>query len=90
MDCKATVAIGEFARGGLTRGDNKACDHDFSGQEKYHPCGIIDEDNGQLVSTLGNSLKSKVLKRRSYGVKNLGNLFRRIWLDLRGHEVFAH
>jgi ATP-grasp domain len=31
-----------------------------------------------------------VLKRRSYGVKNLGNLFRRICLDLRGYEAFAH
>jgi hypothetical protein len=34
--------------------------------------------------------KIKVLKRRSYGIKNLGNLFRRIWLDLRGYEAFAH
>jgi hypothetical protein len=29
-------------------------------------------------------------KRRAYGVKNLGNLFRRIWLDLKGYEAFAH
>jgi hypothetical protein len=58
MDCKATVAIGEFSRGGLTRGDNKACDHDFSDQEKYPPCGIIDEDSGQLVITFGSSFKT--------------------------------
>jgi hypothetical protein len=58
MDRKATVAIGEFSRGGLTRGDNKACDHDFSDQEKYHPCGIIDEDRGQLVITFGSSFKT--------------------------------
>ena len=32
MDCKATVTLGEFSRGGLTRGDNQACDHDFSDQ----------------------------------------------------------
>jgi hypothetical protein len=30
MGCKAMVAIGEFSRGGLTRGDNKACDHDLA------------------------------------------------------------
>jgi len=28
IDCKATVNIGEYARGGKTRGDNKAADHD--------------------------------------------------------------
>jgi hypothetical protein len=58
MDCKATVAIGEFSRGGLTRGDNKTCDHDFGCQENYHPCGIVDEDNGQLAVTFGNSFKT--------------------------------
>ena len=29
MDCKATVKIGEFSRGGLTRGDHRASDHDM-------------------------------------------------------------
>jgi hypothetical protein len=29
MDGKATVKIGEFSRGGLTRGDNRASDHDM-------------------------------------------------------------
>jgi transposase len=38
----------------------------------------------------GLNNKIKVLRRRSYGIKNLGNLFRRIWLDLRGYEAFAH
>jgi transposase len=38
----------------------------------------------------GLNNKIKVLKRRAYGVKNLGNLFRRIWLDLKGYEAFAH
>ena len=28
MDCKATVNLGEFARGGKTRGPNQALDHD--------------------------------------------------------------
>jgi Rhodopirellula transposase DDE domain len=57
-DCKATVAIGEFSRGGLTRGDTKACDHDFGCQENYHPGGIVDEDTGQLAVTFGSSFKT--------------------------------
>ena len=35
------------ARGGQTRGDNRASDHDFGTGEKYIPCGIVDEDSGQ-------------------------------------------
>jgi hypothetical protein len=35
MDCKATVKIGEYSRGGKTSGDNKAADHDMGCQEKY-------------------------------------------------------
>ena len=49
---------------------------------------FISRSSSGWVEGLNN--KIKVLKRRSYGVKNLGNLFRRIWLDLRGHEAFAH
>jgi transposase len=37
----------------------------------------------------GLNNKIKVLKRRCYGLKNLPNLFRRIWLDLHGYETFA-
>ena len=37
MDCKATVNIGAFSRGGQTRGDHKASDHDFGCKEKYIP-----------------------------------------------------
>ena len=58
MDCKATVHIGEFARGGLTRGDHKACDHDLGCKEKYIPCGIVDEDSGELRITFGSSSKT--------------------------------
>ncbi|CDN12243.1 hypothetical protein RintRC_6697 [Richelia intracellularis] len=29
MDCKATVNIGAYSRGGKTRGDNQAEDHDM-------------------------------------------------------------
>ena len=37
----------------------------------------------------GLNNKIKVLKRRCYGIKNLPNLFRRIWLDLKGYKAFA-
>jgi hypothetical protein len=58
IDCKATVHIGEVSRGGLTRGDHKACDHDLGLKEKYLPCGIVDEDNGPLRLTFGSSYKT--------------------------------
>lgn len=58
MDCKATVKIGEFSRGGLTRGDHRASDHDMGCQEKYGPCGIVDEENGALPITFGSSYKT--------------------------------
>jgi Rhodopirellula transposase DDE domain len=58
IDCKATVHIGEVSRGGLTRGDHKACDHDLGLKAKYIPCGIVDEDTGQLRMTFGSSYKT--------------------------------
>ena len=58
MDCKATVKIGEFSRGGLTRGDNQASDHDMGCTEKYVPCGIVDEESGALTITFGSSYKT--------------------------------
>ncbi len=58
IDCKATVKIGEFSRGGLTRGDNQASDHDMGCKEKYVPCGIVDEESGELALTFGSSYKT--------------------------------
>ena len=58
IDCKATVKIGEFSRGGLTRGDNRASDHDLGCQEKYVPCGIVDEGSDELAITCGSSYKT--------------------------------
>jgi len=49
---------------------------------------FISRSSSGWVEGLNN--KIKVLKRRPYGIKNLGNLFRRIWLDLRAYEAFAH
>src|SRR5437867_1742343 len=58
MDCKATVNIGAFSRGGQTRGDHQASDHDLGCKEKYIPCGIVDEDTAQLYVTFGSSYKT--------------------------------
>lgn len=58
MDCKATVKIGPFSRGGQTRGEYKANDPDFECPEKYIPCGIVEEDTAQLYVTFGSSAKT--------------------------------
>jgi hypothetical protein len=58
MDCKATVPIGDVSRGGRTRGDHQACDHDLGLKEKYIPCGILEEERGQLHITFGSSYKT--------------------------------
>jgi hypothetical protein len=58
IDCKATVHLGDVSRGGLTRGDHRACDHDLGLKEKYMPCGIVDEASGQLHITFGSSYKT--------------------------------
>jgi Rhodopirellula transposase DDE domain len=58
LDCKATVRIGDVSRGGLTRGDPRACDHDLGLHEKDIPCGIVEEDRGQLHLTFGSSSKT--------------------------------
>jgi Rhodopirellula transposase DDE domain len=58
IDCTATVPIGAVSRGGLTRGDTRACDHDLGLHEKYMPCGIVDAERGQLPSTFGSSSKT--------------------------------
>lgn len=58
MDCKATVKIGEFSRGGLSRGNNKALDHDFGHRGAHTPCGIVNEDSGQLYLNIGSSYKT--------------------------------
>jgi hypothetical protein len=57
-DCKATVKIGEFSRGGLSRGNNKASDHDFATMGSYTPCGLANEDTGELYINMGSSCKT--------------------------------
>jgi hypothetical protein len=58
MDCKAVVNIGDYARGGKTRGNPLASDHDMGCEEKYIPCGILDEDTGGLHISFGSSYKT--------------------------------
>ena len=58
MDCKATVKIGMYSRGGKTRGDPRAADHDMGCREKYTPFGIVDEDSGQFHLIFGSSAKT--------------------------------
>jgi Rhodopirellula transposase DDE domain len=58
IDCTATVKIGDFSRGGVTRGDNRASDHDLGCEEPYMPCGIVDEDRAELQITFGSSYKT--------------------------------
>jgi hypothetical protein len=58
MDCKATVKLGAYSRGGKTRGEYKASDHDFGHSGQYIPCGILDEDTAQLSVTFGSSIKT--------------------------------
>jgi hypothetical protein len=53
------VKIGDFARGGVPRGDNRASDHDLGCKEKYIPCGLGDEESAALQITLGSSYKTR-------------------------------
>ena len=48
---------------------------------------FVDRANSGFVEGLNNKLK--VLKRRSYGIFNLSNIFRRIYLDLEGYRLFG-
>jgi len=41
IDAKATVKVGPFARGGKSRAETKACDHDFKPQATVTPVGIF-------------------------------------------------
>ncbi len=58
MDCKATVNIGDYSRGGKTRGDREAVDHDMGCEEKHTPFGLVDEDSGRLYLAFGSSAKT--------------------------------
>ena len=48
---------------------------------------FIDRQTSAFVEGLNNKLK--VLKRRCYGLRNVGRLFQRLWLDLDGYRRFS-
>ena len=48
---------------------------------------FIERENSGWVEGFNN--KAKVLKRRCYGIFNLGHFFQRLYLDLRGYKLFA-
>jgi hypothetical protein len=58
IDGKATGPMGDLSRGGRTRGDPHACDHDLGGKEQDIPCGMVEEDTGQLRIMFGSSYKT--------------------------------
>lgn len=55
---------------------------------------------GRSPTTLSNEIraalwkgfnnKSKVLKRRCYGIYNLPRIYRRLFLDLEGYRLYAY
>jgi len=59
MDCKASVRVGEYCRGGNTRGDNKANDHDRGHKEQSTPFGGVNENTAELHLTFGRSAKTR-------------------------------
>ncbi|WP_252180576.1 transposase [Endozoicomonas sp. 4G] len=60
IDCKATVNLGDFSRGGKSRGKApvKALDHDMATKSKLIPFGILNLENDQLHIFYGNSNKT--------------------------------
>jgi hypothetical protein len=49
------VKSGDVSRGGVTRGDHRASDHDLGCEEKYIPCGMVDEERAERNITFGRS-----------------------------------
>lgn len=48
---------------------------------------FVNRDHSGFVEGFNNQVK--VLKRRCYGIFNLGHLFQRIYLDVEGYRLFA-
>ena len=57
IDTKAKVNVGEFSRGGTSRGEEatKALDHDMRPQEKLVPFGVLEVLGGLLTILFGTS-----------------------------------
>ena len=61
LDGKATVTMGDYARGGKTRGDTPAAAHEMGCKQKDVPCGIVEEESGRLPLTVGSAFKTRDL-----------------------------
>lgn len=63
IDTKATVSVGDYSRGGKSRGEEavKALDHDMQSKEKLVPVGILNMKSGELSLTFGSSNKTSDL-----------------------------
>ena len=55
MDAKATVKIGPFSRGGKSRVEVEACDHDFQAEATVTPVGIFLPATDELFLSLVTS-----------------------------------
>lgn len=81
MDSKAKVSIGDFSRGGKSRGQEakQAGDHDMNPEEKLVPFGILEVVSGLLTIVAGNSAETS-----DFIVDAL-----QIWWDSR-KDVYSH
>lgn len=63
IDTKATVCVGEYSRGGKSRGLEpvKALDHDMFIKEKLIPVGILEPQTGASYIAFGNDNKTSDL-----------------------------
>ena len=63
IDTKATVCVGEYSRGGQSRGlvPVKAIDHDMFIKEKLIPVGILEPQTGASYIAFGNDNKTSDL-----------------------------
>ena len=63
IDTKATVAVGDYSRGGKSRAEEAvhALDHDFQPKEKLIAVGILNMKSGELSLTFGSSNKTSDL-----------------------------
>ena len=60
IDTKATVNVGEYSRGGRSRGVEavKALDHDMCPKKKLIPGGILEPVTGRAFLFFGTSYKT--------------------------------
>lgn len=81
IDSKAKVNVGDFSRGGKSRGKEatKACDHDMNPEDKLVSFGILEVLHGILTVVVGNSAETS-----DFIVDSL-----QIWWDDR-KDCYAH